>query len=870
MSNFYLVAFRSLWARKTRTLLTLFGVALGVAFVLAVSITNTSTQGSLEALFAQTSGRANLTISNAASLSVQTGIRATVLREIRAFPVIAPAAMTSDSATLLGKDDTGTRLTVAGIDPAADPRVRVYELAAGRFLDSQSRSFEIVLPQALAERHGIRVNDKVEVLVGREKQTLTVIGLLMNAGAAHIGNGSVGFVTLDVAHEIFNRGKVDQVDLVIEPSIAQDPDQLEALRSALQVQLGDSFAVSYPSAGGQATSSALNSLSSALSAFSVIALIVSAILTFNTFSMIALERTREWGLLRSLGTSRVQLLGLVLIEALLLALIGSAAGLVGGRALAFPLLHLMEGIYAGNLAIQATVPPGGVLTAAACGVIVTLLASLKPALDVTRITPMQALRTRADAARREGFFFRRSWQIGLVLIVVATTDQIISAMLHRLAIMPVELFLVVAFLGVTLLVPVAVGLIERLVRRVMRIVYGMPGQLGSLNIQRNRGRAALTVSVITIGAAMTIAMGGAEISFKGELARWMRETLTSDFIIGSSFSWLSTSFGALPSDVGTLIAATSGVGGVTGERWMYVTATGATTRSGLQSRREGLLLRVIDPVTYRSVAPLRFVEDQDKAEELWSDLAQGDALFVSGLVQQMFRVHRGDTLRLRTPRGERDLRVAGVIMDITQSGYTVLGSWDILARYFGRNSHGASVYYARLAPGADFKTVEQALKDGVGKRRHLDIMSSEEFRAQIRLAFDQFFALFDTVVAIAILVGALGVVNTMTMSILERGREIGMLRSVGMTRGQIVWMVLAEAAAMGIIAALLGIGAGLALTAVMVKGMSVNTGWSLSYVFPTAPLIVGIGITLVVSQLAAIYPTWRAVKAVVVESIQGE
>jgi len=262
MGNFYLLAFRNLWVRKTRTLLTLFGVALGVAFVLAVNITNTSTRQSLEAFFAQTSGRASLSVSNAASLSVQTGIRASVLREAQAFPgVIAAAAMTSDSAILLGKDNTSTRLTVAGIDPSTDPRVRVYELEAGRFLDSQSRSFEIVLTQAMAEKHSIQLNDKIELLIGREKQTFMVIGLLMNKGAAHIGNGAVGFVTLDVAREVFNRGKVDQVDLVIEPPIAQNPDRLEALRAALQDQLGDTLAVSYPAAGGQAISGAISSLS---------------------------------------------------------------------------------------------------------------------------------------------------------------------------------------------------------------------------------------------------------------------------------------------------------------------------------------------------------------------------------------------------------------------------------------------------------------------------------------------------------------------------------------------------------------------------------------------------------------------------------
>jgi putative ABC transport system permease protein len=229
-------------------------------------------------------------------------------------------------------------------------------------------------------------------------------------------------------------------------------------------------------------------------------------------------------------------------------------------------------------------------------------------------------------------------------------------------------------------------------------------------------------------------------------------------------------------------------------------------------------------------------------------------------------------LRLRTPRGEHDFRVAGIIMDMNQGGFTVLGSWDVLRAYFGQSASGASIYYARLAPeaAAQRATVERALKEGVGKRRHLDVTDSEEFRNQIRRAFDQFFAMFDTVVAIAILVGALGVINTLTMSILERTREIGMLRSLGMTRRQVVWMVLAEAAVMGIIATLMGIGAGLALTAVMVKSMSVNTGWSLNYVFPAEPLIISIAITLVVSQVAAIYPTWRAVRAGIVESIQSE
>jgi putative ABC transport system permease protein len=291
-----------------------------------------------------------------------------------------------------------------------------------------------------------------------------------------------------------------------------------------------------------------------------------------------------------------------------------------------------------------------------------------------------------------------------------------------------------------------------------------------------------------------------------------------------------------------------------------VAATGAATREGFRARREGLMLRAIDPATYRTVAPLRFLEDNDRADELWQELAQGDALFVSGLVQQAFHLTRGDRLRLRTPRGEVDVRVAGFIQDITQGGYTVIGAEELAAAYFGRSARGASLYFARLAPGADFKTVEQALKDGVGTSRRLDIVNSDDYRALIRQAFDQFFALFDVIVIIAVLVGALGVINTLTMSILERAREIAVLRSLGMTRAQIVWMVLAEALALGVIAALMGTGAGLALAAVLIQGMSVNSGWQLGYVFPAGPLMLSLAITLTVSQLAALYPTWRAVR----------
>jgi putative ABC transport system permease protein len=324
----------------------------------------------------------------------------------------------------------------------------------------------------------------------------------------------------------------------------------------------------------------------------------------------------------------------------------------------------------------------------------------------------------------------------------------------------------------------------------------------------------------------------------------------------------------MPLDVGQRIAATEGIGAVTPERWMYVNTVGATNDKGYTERREVILLRVMDPATRSSVTSLRFSEDQDKADELLADFARGDAVFIAGNIQQMYSLKRGDTLRLRTARGEQDFRVAGIIMDIFQGGRSIMGSWEDMRKYFGQNN--ASFFIASLKPGADSKAVEQTLNDGIAKSRHLSIQTGDEWRGELRRQSGQFFLLFDAIVVVAVIVGALGVVNTMTMSVLERSREIGMLRSVGMTRTQITWMVLAEAAAMGVIAAVFGVGAGVWLSHVMVSGMSQGTGWNISYEFPTVSLYVSIIIALVASQVAAIYPMWRAVKTVIVETIKAE
>jgi putative ABC transport system permease protein len=851
MQRLSTLAFRNLWTRKARTLLTVVGIVLGVATIFAISINSASTAKSLEDFFAQASGQADLSITSAAESSA--GFRQRLLRQMQGFPgVETVVANTSDQSLLLGRNgDAG--LQVVGIDPETDRQVRSYEVEQGRFLSAEDRRYTVMLVSPLAEKYDIEVGDEVEMVVAEGTEMFQVVGLLKDKGAGRLNLGRVAFMPLDVAQQVFERGRrIDQIDLIAKPAVADDEAALKQLKEGLQTELGAAYVVDYPEAVGQSVSDALSGLNTAMSMFSVIALLVGAMLIYNTFAMTVVERTREIGLLRALGTSKGQLLRLVLSEALFLGLGGTVLGLVGGPALAFVLIRIMSQMMGDVLPLESfVIPPEGAVQGLVVGLVITFIAALLPAWRGSRISPIEALQE--ARIQREGFLLRRGWIIGLGLLAVVVTDQFVSFLSG-------ELFFIVLFLGATLLVPQTIMLLERAIRLGVTAVYGQPGRLGSMNLQRSKGRVSLTVGVLMVGVTMLIAIGGMNTSFTAEVHDWMEAALAGDLHISS--------FRPLRLRLVRDLQQVEGMGPMTPMRYMLVRTVGGIRAEGFYEKREIILVKFIDPKTYGDVASLRFTEDEGDAEAMLERFAQGDAILVSGTMGDLLKVSRGDTVRLRTNRGERDFEVAGVVQDFFQGGRTMYGSWTDMKRYFGEDK--ATLFMARIEPGAEVSQVKQRLEEGLAKSRHLEVESGEEARAEMERAASQVFAMFGAVVWIAIVVAGLGVTNTVTMGVLERMREIGMLRSLGMFVGQVSRMVLAESLAMGVIGGIFGLLVGLPLSWMMVVGMSQGTGWKVAYIFPGGSFLSGAVIALVVSQVAALYPVWRAARMGVLEAIRSK
>ncbi|OGO42219.1 MAG: hypothetical protein A2Z04_02665 [Chloroflexi bacterium RBG_16_57_9] len=815
-----------------------------------MSITTASTTRSLKDFFRQFAGSANLTVAPQGNDGI--GIKSQVLHRLKRRDGVKIALPSTFDTTLLPAKDRDVPILIKGIDPDLERQVNNYKLVGGRFLSDAERGYNILLVNVFADRHAIHLGDEVQLTINDESVQFSVVGLLKDEGAAHLNNGNVGFVTLDMAQEIFNLGsRVDRIDLVIDPRIADEPAILEEYRVDLANELGDAYTVTSPEGTGQSVASLLSGLNTGLSIFSMVALFVGALLIYNTFAMTVQERTRELGMLRALGMTRGQVLILVFSESVVLGVIGSLLGIVAGMGLAFPLIALMAQIFGGQIQLSSyAVPAGSLMLSIILGLVTTLVASAMPAFSASRISPVEAMRSRGKG--EDGFLLRHGWKIGGLLVVGWILDEVLN--------LQIQIMFLALFLGVTLMVPAVIVVLERWIRVPVALFYGRPGQLGSMNLERARGRASLTVGVLMVGMVMTVSIGAMSAGFNKSLLGWIEAALGADLFVESNSQVMRL-------ELARDLAAVEGVSVVTPMRYIRVKAVGGTNSGGYQAFDQDVLMIAIDPRTYPEVSGFQFQEPKDHDAAI-AALADGDAVFISNVIGEQRKLHTGDTIRLRTARGETDFLIAGVVVNFTQTGQTVMASWRDLTRYMA--DHRVSQFEVKLEPGYSQAVVKEEIDSGVGKKRHLEVLMGDEFRRTVVAQARSFFSIFDALVAIAIIVSALGVVNTMTMNVLERVREIGMLRGIGMTRRQVGRMILAEAAAMGFIGGLIGIVVGFPMSYRTLIGMGEATGWHFDYVFPTAAFASGIGIVLAVSQLAAVYPVWRAGRLKIVEAVQYE
>lgn len=852
-----LLALRSLTARPMRVFLSTFGIVLGVAAIIAIGVTNQNALDSITLLFENTSGKADLIVTSREADGG--GIPETSAQQIEKAPGVLAALPSLHAQTVLAdssqSDELGLSffgtdlggLLLYGIDPIRDHQVRDYSISQGRFLSPDAQADEVVLVDSYAEQNDLAPGKYLEFVAGGQVEKLRIVGLMEKDGPGQLNNGAFGVLPLGAAQRLFDRdAEVDQIDLVMAPDLSSD--ELEMQRQSLSLYLGDSYSVIYPASQGRRMTQMLSNYQIGLNFLSAMALFVGAFLIYNAFSMTVVERMREFGMLRTLGMTRQQVMSQVLFEAIIMGLVGSLLGLGLGLLMARGLTRVMAVMLAQEFA-QAQVPGGLIGVAMSVGVLVAIAAAVLPALRAGRVSPLEALRVRALA--QQGWMMRFGWIVGIILLIGAGLGLVYNPFPDDPQFRFGSMMVFVLFLGGALVIPATVSAWERIARPLMGLLFGRVGQLGSRNIQRSRLRTTLTVAALMIGVAMIVVVWVMTDSFKGDLDEWLEGYIGGDIYV--------TSLVPIRENILRRIEAVPGVAAVAPVRYFEV-----------EWRQPGedwetVNFMAFDPASYSQVTS--FVFSQSTPDSL-DKLSRGGQVFISSVIAEKYGLTLGDQVLIKTRLGETPFIVAAVTVDFSNQGLVIDGAWRDMEHYFRLS--GANTLLVKVLPGASPDQVGNEIDARYGEQERLVIISNETLLGRITTLMSQAFRMFDVLALIAMLVGFMGITNTLTMNVMERTQEIGMLRAVGMTRGQVVRMILSEAALLGLIGGLMGLVFGVVLSRLFLSAMTSMSGYRLNYVLPVENILSALLIAFLTSQLAAFLPTLRASRTRILEAIQYE
>jgi len=839
MGGLISLALRSLAARRGRTALSVVGIALGVGVLFASLATDAGIAASIDRTVRDLVGRADLRVESFG----ETGLSAASLAAIEGAPGVTVAAPALQRRTYLAPsvDDPNAvpaPVTALGIDPAREPAVRDLVLAAGRPL-SAPNALEALVTQTLAAANGTALGGTITFQALAGPVDLKVVGILAGSGPIVGSEGRTVVLPLKTMQDAFEDPTVNRVDVVAGEGAT--PDEVAA---ALGVALtSEPYVLSSPSDVATSLRSSTADFRGTTALIAAVALFVGAFLIFNTLSMTVSERVRELGLLRAAGATRGQLVGFVIAQAIALGLAGAVIGLAVGLVLGELMAADVRSI--GSIPFERVDPSlASVIAVVAIGLGVTIAASLEPARRAGSISPVEALRERLEPASSRRARLR--WlvavfvAVGLAGLIVWPRDAGFAGLVRSAAVY------LVLFLAV-LAAPAVLGALGRVAGLPFRFLFRLEERLARASIVRDRSRTTLTVGALAIALAMVVAVG--EVAHQSRLAAsaWLNDVIPGDELLTSIRPV------ALDEDAITELSGIDGVARLSPIALFEVARNGVRLDAAAINGRD-----LLDD------GRLRFAAG-DRVAAL-NALDAGGAAILPRSIADRTGLGVGSTLTLAIGDGRViDLRVVGVTERTLpgKAGEAVLVGWQDATSAFG--VAGADVFAVRYAPGRQADT--QPTLERTARELALEPSPLERIAGAVDDALGRVFGLFDALALVAVIVAALGIVNTLTVSVLERVRELGVLRAAGMTTRQVRRTVVVEAGILGIVGAFLGILTGLVAAGVLI---GLAGGGPLILDPPWASILIAAVIGIGISMLAAWYPARLASRLAIVAAVQHE
>lgn len=830
---FWWLVARYVRRHRMLALLNVLSIALGIAVYLAIQIANESATKSFAASVDMVAGKAHV--------EIRADIDETLWPKIERVPGIVGVTATVEALATF-PDKPGEYLRLIGIEVLSGAEFRTFELADGDTGAMGGQWFStpggIAISREFAKRMALEVGAEFAAIVNGRPSKFTVLAII-SEGDAPIGDSRIAVMDIGWAQELLHRqGRLDSLQVRLAEPL-KISDAVGAIR-----RLAPGLSVGPPRQRSEQMGKMLAAFQLNLSALSMVSLLVSVFLVFNTVSTSVARRRTQIGIIRALGVTRRGVRLMYLGEALLYAipgiLLGVAMGVLLARALTGAVSQTVSTLYAVVNVERLWLNPVQFSVAAIYGILAALVGAWGPAAEASRVEPVNALRGVSVAVREELHIRRWAFGGGVLLLLA------IASGVFALGRGPAWMAFAAAFFvlsGFSLLSP----LVLPVVRGIFCRVQWLPLRLAAERLLRSLRRNSLTVSALAAAIAMLVALIVMVFSFRSSLDAWIGRGIVADFFIAPV---ANESFGLssyLPDE---------------SVAWLRNRPEAAGVDTFFEQTVEGdFSLAVVDGV-YRDNLSFRGVDGKAAMARVFG----GDSVAVT---EPYARRNPSDFVSLDTPKGPAKFPVAGVYSDYSRDRGLVLMSAATYEKWWGKPRAMSCAVY--LKPGADGAILERDFRAAFSREGQFSITTSKALREKILTIFDQTFAVTEVLRSVAVVVAIAGVFLTMTALVVERRRELALLRALGGTAGFVGNVVLCEAGLLGLSSALLGIASGLPLA--MVLTWVVNPaffGWTIGFSVPIATLVAIPFWLTFVAVIAAWWPARIARRVEIAEALRGE
>lgn len=828
---------REMRHRPGRATLTLLSIVIGVASVVAVTLCGKSTRQAYREMYESLAGRTGLEVV-ADGAGVQAG---ELVKSLEQLPGVQAAVPMVQQTTTAYHQGQRTRLVVMGIDPDRESAIRDYEIREGSlFADGRGAVLEVEFARAL----GIGLHDEIRLLTRRGLRTTTVDGLAELRGVAGFKQAGVLLVPLEDAQRWFLRpGRVNTINLVLAENV-----QAEQVAPLVEALLPPGVLVRTPVARTQLAAETMASLEQGLRFAYATTLALAMLIILNTFLMNVKERRHQLAVLRAVGATRSQILGMLLREGLLMGIVGTVVGCLAGIGGAYWLTQALSRLYTAALP-DVQMDFWSLAVAAGLGPIMALVATCIPARQAGRVTPLEALRPLvSDASVRVPHWF----VVGSILAYIGTGSLLTATIGGWLPIqwaIPIGVAFMIAFIPLTLIL---LGPLVRLAAIPSRWWLGVEGVLACRQLLRRRTRTGLTLGVLVMAIGTGMGLGTTITNNIADVRNWLRSTHAGDFFVRVMMGDpVEGRTAEMPEELGDEIRGIPGI------------------------RRLGSLRFVNAQVADQPVVIL--VQGLEHGERVPINLAVGDPdevirrmfageAVVGTVLAQRCGLNAGDEVELTTNVGPRRVRIAGLANEYMVGGLVLYMERGAAQQLF--DVGGVDVFLVEADP-TERSSVETRLR-ALTQEHGLMLQSFADLSRRLDAILDGVVGSLWGLLVLGFLVAGFGIANTLTMNVLEQTRELALLRVVAMTRRQVARTVLAQAIVIGLIGIVMGFVAGAATAWVISLTMLPLLGYHIGFALH-ADLVGGTFVlALAIVLTAAWFPARRAARLDLLEAMKYE